>query len=341
MDGVADLIPMSEPCHRDEVCRRLSGRLHDRPHALERSSVEDIANAEHRGEHDRQERRKQQVMPTRPDEYRIGHEAVGFVGATISVPTIPAVNPMLYRPHVRLEEMRGRRREDESDQEAGRQGAFTGGALAKLAVKARFGYGLAASLANASASGTALLMLVFLTPLMGADFPGRAGDGSDLDCPALAGHRARRGFPPLASLSRHRRPDRRGDLRQGLGWTLADHHRRGARRCASALGGEPSAHSAANRPAARALSPSGVGSRNHSASAAQRLAGTITRAETRLQRTVSATGRPRPRPIAFSSHVGRSAADGPRPSWEQRKSGDDLPEAGRRVLLEAALREWP
>lgn len=171
MDGVADLIPMSEPCHRDEVCRRLSGRLHDRPHALERSSVEDIANAEHRGEHDRQERRKQQVMPTRPDEYRIGHEAVGFVGATISVPTIPAVNPMLYRPHVRLEEMRGRRREDESDQEAGRQGAFTGGALAKLAVKARFGYGLAASLANASASGTALLMLVFLTPLMGADSP--------------------------------------------------------------------------------------------------------------------------------------------------------------------------
>ncbi len=48
---------------------------------------------------------------------------------------------------------------------------FTGGALAKLAVKAQFGYGPAASLANASAAGTALLMLHFLTRL-GQDFPG-------------------------------------------------------------------------------------------------------------------------------------------------------------------------
>ena len=42
---------------------------------------------------------------------------------------------------------------------------FTGGALAKLAVKGPLGYGLAASLANASAAGTALLMLHFLTRL--------------------------------------------------------------------------------------------------------------------------------------------------------------------------------
>ena len=42
---------------------------------------------------------------------------------------------------------------------------FTGGALAKLAVKAQFGYGVAASLANASAVATALLMLHFLTRL--------------------------------------------------------------------------------------------------------------------------------------------------------------------------------
>ena len=48
---------------------------------------------------------------------------------------------------------------------------FTGGALAKLALKAQFGYGPAASLASASAAGTALLMLHFLTRL-GLEFPG-------------------------------------------------------------------------------------------------------------------------------------------------------------------------
>src|SRR5271166_3035834 len=42
---------------------------------------------------------------------------------------------------------------------------LTGGALAKLAVKGPLGYGLAASLANASAAGTALLMLHFVTRL--------------------------------------------------------------------------------------------------------------------------------------------------------------------------------
>ncbi len=42
---------------------------------------------------------------------------------------------------------------------------LTGGALAKLAVKGQLGYGLAASLANASAAATALLMLHFLTRL--------------------------------------------------------------------------------------------------------------------------------------------------------------------------------
>ncbi len=44
---------------------------------------------------------------------------------------------------------------------------LTGGALAKLAVKGPLGYGLAASLANASSSATALLMLHFLTRLAG------------------------------------------------------------------------------------------------------------------------------------------------------------------------------
>jgi len=44
---------------------------------------------------------------------------------------------------------------------------FTGGALAKLAVKDPLGHGLAASLANASAAATALLMLHFLTRLAG------------------------------------------------------------------------------------------------------------------------------------------------------------------------------
>jgi formate hydrogenlyase subunit 3/multisubunit Na+/H+ antiporter MnhD subunit len=42
---------------------------------------------------------------------------------------------------------------------------LTGGALAKLAVKAPLGYGFAASLANVSAAATALLMLHFLTHL--------------------------------------------------------------------------------------------------------------------------------------------------------------------------------
>ncbi len=50
---------------------------------------------------------------------------------------------------------------------------FTGGALAKLALKAQFGYGPEASLANASAAGTALLMLHFLTRLQ----LGFLGDG--------------------------------------------------------------------------------------------------------------------------------------------------------------------
>ncbi len=45
---------------------------------------------------------------------------------------------------------------------------FTGGALAKLAVKAPLGYGAAASLANASAAGTTLLMLHFLARLVAA-----------------------------------------------------------------------------------------------------------------------------------------------------------------------------
>ncbi len=44
---------------------------------------------------------------------------------------------------------------------------FTGGALAKLSAKGPLGYGLAASLANASAAGTALLMLHFVTRLAG------------------------------------------------------------------------------------------------------------------------------------------------------------------------------
>ena len=44
---------------------------------------------------------------------------------------------------------------------------LTGGAVAKLAVKGPLGYGLAASLANASAAGTALLMLHFVTRLAG------------------------------------------------------------------------------------------------------------------------------------------------------------------------------
>jgi formate hydrogenlyase subunit 3/multisubunit Na+/H+ antiporter MnhD subunit len=44
---------------------------------------------------------------------------------------------------------------------------FTGGTLAKLAVKGPLGYGLAASLATASASATALLMVHFLTRLAG------------------------------------------------------------------------------------------------------------------------------------------------------------------------------
>jgi formate hydrogenlyase subunit 3/multisubunit Na+/H+ antiporter MnhD subunit len=39
---------------------------------------------------------------------------------------------------------------------------FTGGALAKIALKASFGYGIAASLSYASAAGTAMLMLHFL-----------------------------------------------------------------------------------------------------------------------------------------------------------------------------------
>ena len=43
---------------------------------------------------------------------------------------------------------------------------FTGGALAKLAVKDPLGDGLAASLANASAAGSALLMLHFLARLV-------------------------------------------------------------------------------------------------------------------------------------------------------------------------------
>jgi len=42
---------------------------------------------------------------------------------------------------------------------------LTGGAVAKLAVKGALGYGLAASLANASAAATALLMLHFLMRL--------------------------------------------------------------------------------------------------------------------------------------------------------------------------------
>ncbi|HME86166.1 MAG TPA: hypothetical protein VKG91_16865, partial [Roseiarcus sp.] len=45
---------------------------------------------------------------------------------------------------------------------------LTGGAVAKLAVKGPLGYGLAASLANASAAGTALLMLHFVTRLAGS-----------------------------------------------------------------------------------------------------------------------------------------------------------------------------
>lgn len=43
---------------------------------------------------------------------------------------------------------------------------LTGGSLAKLAVKAPLGDGAAASLANLSAAGTALLMLHFLTRLV-------------------------------------------------------------------------------------------------------------------------------------------------------------------------------
>ena len=55
---------------------------------------------------------------------------------------------------------------------------FTGGALAKLAVKGPLGDGLAASLANASAAGSALLMLHFLARLVRTASRGRAGGGA-------------------------------------------------------------------------------------------------------------------------------------------------------------------
>ncbi|MBV8103412.1 MAG: hypothetical protein JO223_02085 [Hyphomicrobiales bacterium] len=54
---------------------------------------------------------------------------------------------------------------------------LTGGALAKFALKAPLGYGLAASLANASAAGTALLMLHFVTRLAGTSSGGEETEG--------------------------------------------------------------------------------------------------------------------------------------------------------------------
>src|SRR5208282_420748 len=56
---------------------------------------------------------------------------------------------------------------------------FTGGALAKLAVKGQLGYGLAATLANVSAAATTLLMLHFLARLAGS----AAGD-EEAEAPA-------------------------------------------------------------------------------------------------------------------------------------------------------------
>ena len=120
---------------------------------------------------------------------------------------------------------------------------LTGGALAKLAVKGPLGYGLAASLANVSAAATALLMLHFVTRLAGTCFSRRRDGGAGLDRPALARNRDRRDFHPLAPLSRRRKPPGCSERRHGVGRAVAARDRRRAGAGASALGGEPSAHS--------------------------------------------------------------------------------------------------
>ncbi len=119
---------------------------------------------------------------------------------------------------------------------------FTGGALAKLAVKDPLGDGLAASLANASAAGSALLMLHFLARLVRT-----ASRGGQPAAPGLAR------FWPAIAIGALFIPwllyPAVGDLRdavehrQALGRALADHDRRGARPRTSALGEDPAAHS--------------------------------------------------------------------------------------------------
>ena len=120
---------------------------------------------------------------------------------------------------------------------------FTGGALAKLAVKGPLGYGLAASLANASAAGSGAA---------DAAFP----DASRADCSSRRRDEAPASIVrlwPAIALGAIFLPwllyPAVGDLtdavslRQGVGRALADHDRRRTGAGASALGGEPSAHS--------------------------------------------------------------------------------------------------
>jgi len=116
---------------------------------------------------------------------------------------------------------------------------FTGGALAKLAVKGPLGYGLAASLANASAAGTALLMLHFLTRLAR---PAAQDDETQAPAsivrlwPAVALGAI---FIPWLLFPAVGNPLGHSERRRGVGRAVAHCDRRGAGAGASALEREP------------------------------------------------------------------------------------------------------
>ena len=118
---------------------------------------------------------------------------------------------------------------------------LTGGALAKLAIKAPLGAGIVGSLATVSAAGTTLLMLHFLRRLAGTASRS-GGGGACRACPAMAGDGA--GFRPrsLAALSRRWWPTQRcAHPRSIIGSALAGFDRRRTSPRLVALGEPPAA----------------------------------------------------------------------------------------------------
>ena len=171
---------------------------------------------------------------------------------------------------------------------------LTGGALAKLAIKAPLGDGIVGSLATVSAAGTTLLMLHFLQRLARSNSQDAQAAGSSPARPALAGDGAGFRPGPLAAVPRRGRPCRRcAHPRSTIGSALAGFDRRRAGPRLVALG-EP--------PAARTR-------RRHYSSGGGRLP-----RELRLRRRVGANGCP-----ATAVARGGSVASGDRHrSWPRR-----------------------